>query len=107
MKPKVMKGLFWKFWDLRFKQKEPFIIIDLPLLYETGFFKYLLFPIFCVVVTDELEVIKRLIKRNNLTQKHAKERYDAQMHIGEKVRQADIVIDNSGNFAELSLIFKT
>lgn len=73
------------------------IVLDAPILYESG----TLVP-FCAVIVvvscKREQQIERLIKRDSskeLTQEDATKRIDAQMPLEEKVRRADVVIDNS------------
>jgi dephospho-CoA kinase len=46
--------------------------------------------------------IRRLMARNGFTRKEAERRVAAQMPIGEKIPQADIVIRNEGSVEETS-----
>lgn len=55
--------------------------------------------IIVVSVTEELQ-LKRLMKRNQLTEEEAVSRIRAQMPLEEKTARADRVIDNSGTLAE-------
>lgn len=66
-----MWGLFKKFYQFRFVEKQPFVIMDIPLLFESGFFKYILYPIIVVSIHDESIIIKRLMERNKFTEDQA------------------------------------
>lgn len=69
------------------------IVLDIPLLYENNL-TYLVDKTI-VVYTDEMTQLKRLTKRNQLSQKEAKDRMKAQMDLERKKKLADAVIDNS------------
>ena len=97
MKPKVMWALLKKLWHMRYTEGQDLIVMDIPLLFEAGIFKYLMFPIICVAVPDEKISMQRLMNRNGLTQKQAAQRIAAQMPISEKIKMSDIVINNSGS----------
>jgi dephospho-CoA kinase len=54
------------------------------------------------VVTCPLKIqIQRLIQRNSLTETQATSRIQSQLPLTEKVRMADIVIDNSRSLEDL------
>lgn len=44
--------------------------------------------------------LERLMKRNSLSEKLARDRINSQMALAEKIRRADTVIDNSGTMEE-------
>jgi len=52
-----------------------------------------------VLVTPEKQ-LRRLRKRNELSQEEAEKRLKSQMPIKEKIKLADIVIDNEGSIDE-------
>ncbi|OWZ83316.1 dephospho-CoA kinase [Natranaerobius trueperi] len=71
------------------------IVVDIPLLYEVG--KEEQFNEVWVVWVDFKTQLERLMKRNDLSYKEAKNRVRAQMPLDEKRKKADRVIDNSGS----------
>lgn len=73
---------------------ESWVIVDIPLLYETGGVS--LCDLVMVVYVNEDLQRKRLMLRNQLTLEEANQRIASQMPLKDKVNQADIVIDNSG-----------
>ncbi len=82
------------------KKRDPdaCIIHDIPLLFEKK-----LQPLFnCVVVVYvPLKIqVKRLMNRENITEKEALKKISLQLSIEEKKRLADIVIDNSKTVIE-------
>ncbi|MDR7435216.1 MAG: dephospho-CoA kinase [Armatimonadota bacterium] len=70
------------------------VILDIPLLFETGRPPGLDGVI--VVYANEEVLIERLIARDGLTREEAELRLRAQMPLSEKVQLADWVIDNNG-----------
>eukprot|EP00124_Ichthyophonus_hoferi_P005372 Ihof_evm2s762 gene=Ihof_evmTU2s762 len=76
------------------------IVLDIPLLYETGVMLSLFNKVICVYCNPEQE-LARLMQRNTLTKGEAEQRMASQMSLEEKCRQADIIIDNSGTLNQL------
>jgi dephospho-CoA kinase len=75
------------------KRKRGIIIIDVPLLFETGFEKNVDLTI--VVCCSQREQINRLLKRNMLKKEDARARIAAQMPLREKKKKADFIIENT------------
>jgi len=69
------------------------VVLDVPLLFEVGWQKNV-DAIWVVYVREEVQV-SRLIARNHLTIEQAQERIASQMSLGEKVKRADVLIDNN------------
>ncbi|MEC1627361.1 dephospho-CoA kinase [Bacillus mojavensis] len=80
--------------DESIANQETFVVLDIPLLFESKL-ESLVDKIIVVSVTKELQ-LERLIKRNQLTEEEALSRIRSQMPLEEKVSRADNVIDNSG-----------
>ncbi|GIN22101.1 dephospho-CoA kinase [Siminovitchia fordii] len=74
------------------------IILDIPLLYESGLTHLVEKTI--VVYVNECTQLKRLIERNNFTEEEAKSRIASQIPLKEKMEKADAVIDNNGSVEE-------
>jgi len=73
--------------------QEKILIIDAALIYEAKIDR--LMDKIIVVYIDEGEQVKRLAKRNNLSEDEALQRIKSQMPTREKIEMADYVIDNS------------
>ncbi|XP_018010496.1 dephospho-CoA kinase domain-containing protein [Hyalella azteca] len=74
---------------------EQMVVLDLPLLFETG--KALPYIYKTIVVNcDPEEQLKRLQARGGYTERQAKERIECQMPLSLKTARADFVIENSG-----------
>ncbi len=81
--------------EIEKKQACEVVILDVPLLFESGMHKGLSEVI--VVYVPESVQIERLIARDNLTKEQAVARICSQMPIEEKKCLATIVIDNTGS----------
>ena len=69
------------------------VVVDVPLLFEVGWQNKV--DEVWVVYVDQKVQISRLIARNQLTYEQAQIRINAQLHVEEKAKQADVVIDNT------------
>ncbi|QBG57362.1 dephospho-CoA kinase [Bacillus amyloliquefaciens] len=76
-------------------RKEQFVVLDIPLLYESGL-DYLVGKVLVVTVPADIQ-LKRLMERNALTEEEAMSRIASQMPLADKTKKADAVIDNSGS----------
>lgn len=74
------------------------IVMDVPLLFETGYDKYV--DEVMVVYVDYATQLERLQKRDQLTKGEAVNRIKAQESLETKKKKADILIDNSGTIEE-------
>lgn len=79
------------------KSQAPVLILDVPLLFESGRTLGLVDETVVVYADRETEK-RRLMKRDGVDEAEAERRIDAQWPIEEKVRLADHVIDNSGTW---------
>ncbi|MBC2856397.1 dephospho-CoA kinase [Cetobacterium sp. 2A] len=81
------------------KNKNQILIFDVPLLFETGIDNL------CdktIVVDIELEKqIDRIMKRDNIEKELAEKIIKSQMSIEEKIKRADVVIENNGTLDDL------
>ncbi|QQF64269.1 dephospho-CoA kinase [Bacillus halotolerans] len=84
--------------DESIANQETFVVLDIPLLFESKL-ESLVDKIIVVSVTKEIQ-LERLTKRNQLTEEEALSRIRSQMPLEEKVSRADNVIDNSGTLEE-------
>lgn len=79
--------------------KTPVLILDVPLLFESGRTLGLVDETVVVYAKHEVERV-RLMQRDGLSEEEAERRIRAQLPIEEKARRADHVIDNSGLWEE-------
>ncbi|MEC0701408.1 dephospho-CoA kinase [Bacillus haynesii] len=95
--PEVRKMMI-KQRDEAIRAGERFVVLDIPLLYESGL-EHLTDKVIVVWVPLELQ-LERLMKRNQLNEDEALNRIHAQHSLGEKKKRADAVIDNSGSLKD-------
>ncbi|XP_064472956.1 dephospho-CoA kinase domain-containing protein-like [Ornithodoros turicata] len=91
--PEIYRSIGWKCLYLMFRAHQ-FVVIDLPLLYETkGMLPYINKVI--VVSCSSKQQLDRLIARNGYTEEEAKSRIEAQLPLSDKCAMADFVVDNT------------
>lgn len=84
--------------DKLIKAGHPMVVLDIPLLYEIGFENEV--DAVMVIYVDPETQLKRLMKRDNLSENEAQIRIAAQASIDSKAEKADIIIDNRGGIDE-------
>lgn len=94
--PQVKKEVARRLDLIRRQAPEALVIVDIPLLFESGMDRGL--DAIIVVYVPENVQIERLMARDALSQTEALARIRAQMPIEEKKRLAALLIDNSGSF---------
>ncbi len=77
----------------------PFIVLDVPLLFETGL-QILCDCVWLISLRRDLQ-IARLCRRDDITKDAAERIIDLQMPLEEKKKLADIIIDNNGSLEAL------
>lgn len=80
------------------RQGHELVVVDVPLLYETGLDRS--FDAVIVVYVPQPVQEERLEKRDRMTREAIRSRIDAQMPIDEKKRKAYHVVDNTGTIEE-------
>lgn len=80
------------------RNNPPLIVLDIPLLYENNYLSEV--DLVMVVITTKDVQLKRLMKRDKVSEKSAKTRITAQLSIENKTKKADIVIDNNNSIRE-------
>ena len=93
--PRVISETATRLAEIEKTQPDAVVILDVPLLIESGMDTGLSDII--VVYVPEPVQIQRLMIRDALTQAQAQARIRSQMPIEEKKQRATIVIDNSGS----------
>lgn len=79
----------------RVKKQKGFVVIDAPLLFESGLDKTC--DIVVVVRASKADQVKRIQKRSHLRKSDITKRVRAQMPMAAKIKRADVVIDNRMN----------
>jgi dephospho-CoA kinase len=80
------------------REGHPIVVVDVPLLYESGWERH--FDLIIVVYVPRAVQEARLCARDGLSIEAARARLDAQMSIEEKRRRADQIVDNAGELRE-------
>jgi len=80
------------------EQENILIVLDVPLLYEAGYDKYV--DEVMVVYVDDQTQLSRLTARDVLTEEAAIKRIEAQEPLEAKKERADVVIDNNGTIEQ-------
>lgn len=93
----ILKELYKVF----FIEKKREVILDAPILFESGYLPYFCFPIILVYVTEESIQMKRLKERNGFDEEQARNRIRSQMKIEEKIKKSDVLLNNEGTIEEL------
>ncbi|BAL81041.1 dephospho-CoA kinase [Caldisericum exile] len=75
------------------------VVVDAAILIEANWDRFT-DEVWVVYTPKELQV-KRLIERENIDKELALERVNSQMRIEEKMKRANVIIDNSGDFEDL------
>jgi dephospho-CoA kinase len=96
--PEVMRAIERRSEEMTFLAEDTVVLVDVPLLLEVGVAHR--FDKVIVVYVSESVQIERLTQRDGLSIEEAGQALSAQMDLGEKVKQADFVIDNSGTLEE-------
>jgi dephospho-CoA kinase len=75
------------------------VFIDAPLLFETGLYQSV--SEVWVIDADDETRISRIMERDGLKREEIQKRIDMQMARDEKIRRADVILDNTGDQASL------
>ena len=94
--PKVRKIIVKKLREGKRDKSRRVIVIDVPLLFEAKLNRCVDHTI--VVTAGTPEQIARAARNLGITKAEAKRRIKAQMPLRQKIRLADIIIDNHGTF---------
>lgn len=97
--PRVAEEADREIAQIRSEEPNAVIVYDVPLLYECGLEGR--FDAVVVVYVPREEQRARLMRRDGLSAQAAQGRLESQMSIEEKVRRADVVLDNRGSAEDL------
>ena len=75
------------------------VVLEAALLIEAGWQR--LVDEVWVTTADEDEAMRRVSRRSGLTEEQVRGRMATQMPVSQKIEQADVVIDNSGDLEDL------
>nr|XP_018904853.1 PREDICTED: dephospho-CoA kinase domain-containing protein [Bemisia tabaci] len=96
--PRIHRLMMWDAFT-KFLQGYQFVVIDTPLLFESGAMLSYIHKIIVVTCEEDLQ-LQRLIERNSMPESRAKQRIKAQMPLEEKCNRANFVIENSGSLTD-------
>ncbi len=82
----------------KIEPEAPLIVVDMPLLIEAGFMAE--FDAVILVYVSEAEQLKRVMEREGIDERGARELIALQMPLDEKLKFADVVINNEGTIEE-------
>jgi dephospho-CoA kinase len=91
--PRVYEVWHNQLEKIKAQNQHAIVFSDVPLLFE-GQMQHL-FDLTILVIIEPAEQIERLMMRNAICREEAELRLSSQMPIAEKIKMADIVIDNS------------
>ena len=80
-------------------KKEKAVAVEVPLLFELGMEKQ--FDVTIVVAAQDMDLVKRISKRDKVSKENAQKVLDLQMAQKDKIAMADHVVINTGTMAEL------
>lgn len=96
--PRVFEAWRSRLEEIKARAPHAVVLSDVPLLFEGG--TQHLFDLTILVMIEPEAQIERLMARNAMSREEATLRLSCQMPIREKIRLADMVIDNSGAVLE-------
>ena len=94
--PKIVKAIREFINDCNSKNTEV-VIVEASLIVEKGGMKDLIDKLIVVSTNEDIQ-LKRVIKRDEISENDAIRRINSQMPISEKIKHADFIIDNSNGF---------
>jgi len=100
--PKIKQRIAEQIQVCRQKKDLPLIVVDAPLLIETGI-SGMVDEVWVVAIPLELQ-LQRLRERDNLSVIDAQKRLASQMPLQEKTMYAKRVIDNSGTINDMKIM---
>lgn len=81
------------------KQSQGVVFVEVPLLFELGWQKY--FDETWLIISESKTLLERCMEKRNMSKKAFMMRYQAQMSVEEKIRSADVVIENNTDLISL------
>lgn len=93
--PEIHKEMAFQSLKL-FLRGRQFVVVDVPLLYETKTMLRFVHKVIVVKCTPAQQV-ERLMSRNGFTEEEARKRIESQLPLEQKCGLADFIIDNTGD----------
>lgn len=86
------------------KVGKPVIVLDVPLLFETGMDQWV--DVTIVVKVNKKIQMERCLKQHHLSRTQALQRIRRQWSMTQKIQRADIIVDNGGTIKETEKLVK-
>lgn len=80
-------------------ENKPYVVYDCPLLIEEKLMGFV--DVVMLIYTSFDIQLSRVMLRDKISKENAVKRIEAQMSPEEKIKYADIVVDNNGNYSDL------
>ena len=96
--PQIIKEMVFQIENTELRDKNA-VVVEVPLLFELGMEKQ--FDVTIAVMAKDMDLIKRISDRDNVTKKDAQKILDLQLSQEDKMTRADHVILNEGKRSEL------
>lgn len=96
--PRVRNQMNARIETLKETKRHPLVLVDVPLLFESGFDDACDYTL--TVYTDESTQLKRLMKRDAISESYALQKIRAQMPLETKKARSNYTIDNSQDLAD-------
>lgn len=97
--PLIIEKVAKKMKQIALNNPAAIIVVELPLLVECGLQRD--FDRIIVVWADRKAQKKRLMERNGLQENEAESRLNSQIHLDEKRKYADYIVENKGTKKEM------
>ncbi|MDA3787541.1 MAG: dephospho-CoA kinase [Desulfobacula sp.] len=96
--PQILNEMILQIENAMYKDKKA-VAVEVPLLFELGMEKQ--FDVTIVVTAQDMDLVKRISKRDKVSKENAQKMLDLQMAQEDKMAMADHVVINKGTMAEL------
>ena len=96
--PQILRQMVLQIENAVYKGKKA-VAVEVPLLFELGMNKQ--FDVTIAVVAQDIDLVKRISKRDEVSNKNAQKMLNLQMVQEDKMAMADHVVINKGTMAEL------
>lgn len=96
--PQIIKEMVFQIENAEAEDKKA-VVVEVPLLFELGMEEQ--FDVTIAVMAKDMDLIKRISDRDNVTKKDAQKILDLQLSQEDKMTRADHVILNEGKRSEL------
>jgi len=96
--PQIIREMLFQIENAEYKGKKA-VAVEVPLLFELGMEKQ--FDVTIVVSAQDMDLVKRISKRDKVSKENAQKVLDLQMSQEDKMARADHVVINKGTRSEL------